>query len=134
MRYLLDTNVCVDFLTGRYPAVAGRLAELRPVDVAVSSVVAAELRYGAEKSSRRAENHRRLDVLLGELPVLELDLDAASVNGRIRAELEARGTPIGPNDLLIGAQALAADRVLVTDNVAEFSRIEGLRIENWRER
>lgn len=134
MRYLLDTNVCVDFVTGRYPAVAGRLAELRPVDVAVSSVVAAELRYGAEKSSRRAENHRRLDVLLGELPVLELDLDAASVYGRIRAELEARGTPIGPNDLLIGAQALAADRVLVTDNVAEFSRIEGLRIENWRER
>lgn len=130
--YLLDTNVCIDYLTGRYPAVAKRLLQLSPAAVATSSVAVAELRYGAQKSQRPAENHRRLDLLLEDLPVLDFDLDAAAVYGTLRRELEKRGQLIGPNDMLIAAQALAHGVVLVTDNVSEFGRIEGLRVENWR--
>lgn len=132
MRYLLDTNVCVDFLNGRHPSVTERLLRLRPDEVAVSIVAVAELRYGAAKSRRAAENHRRLDRLLEELPTLDLGLSAATAYGRLRASLEMRGTPIGPNDMLIAAQALAHDLVLVTDNMADLGRVDGLRIETWR--
>lgn len=132
MRYLLDTNVCADYLNGRYPRVVQRLQQVRPADVAVSVIAVAELRYGASKSSRPGENHRRLDLLFEDLATLEFDLESASEYGRIRTELESRGTPIGPNDMLIAAQARARDLVLVTDNLGEFARVERLRIENWR--
>ncbi len=132
MRYLLDTNVCVDFLNGRYPLVAKKLLRLQPDAVAVSSIAVAELRYGAERSARPAENHGRLDLLLADLPALEFDLDAGAAYGRLRATLEAQGTPIGPNDMLIAAQALAHDLVLISADVAELGRVEGLRLENWR--
>lgn len=130
--YLLDTNVCVDYLTGRYPGVATRLHQLSPAAVATSSIAVAELRYGAQKSQRPAENHRRLDLLLEDLPVLDVDLGAAAAYGGLRRELERRGQLIGPNDMLIAAQALAHGVVLVTDNVSEFGRVEGLQVENWR--
>lgn len=132
MRYLLDTNVCVDYLTGRHPSVIARLQEARPEEIAVSVIAVAELRHGAEKSERREENHRRLDLLLQDLAVFEFDLKAAAAYGRIRAELERRGTPIGPNDMLIAAQALAHALVLVTDNASEFRRVDDLRAESWR--
>jgi tRNA(fMet)-specific endonuclease VapC len=132
VRYLLDTNVCVDFLNGRFPRVVERLKSSLPEDVAVSTVAVAELRYGASRSARGVENHRRLDLLLEELAALEFDLSAAVAYGRLRSELEARGTPIGPNDMLIAAQALAKKLVLVTDNVDEFRRVDGLAVENWR--
>jgi len=132
MRYLLDTNVCVDYLNGRYPTVIERLQKTRPEDVAVSVIAVAELRYGADKSERPDANHQRLDRLLDDLASFEFDLKAASDYGRLRTELERRGTPIGPNDMLIASQARAHDLVLVTDNVAEFERVEGLRVENWR--
>lgn len=132
MRFLLDTNVCVDFLNGRYPRVGKRLLSSTPGAVAVSSIAVAELRYGAEKSSRPNENHGRIDLMLEELQTLEFDGDASAAYGQLRAALEARGTPIGPNDMLIAAQALAHDLVLVTADVAEFERVDGLRLENWR--
>ena len=132
MRFLLDTNVCVDFLNGRYPKVAKKLLGSTPDAVAVSSIAVAELRYGAEKSARPKGNHGRLDLLLEDLRTLEFDLDAGAAYGRIRAALEARGTPIGPNDMLIAAQAIAHDLVLVSADLAEFERVEGLRLENWR--
>lgn len=132
MRYLLDTNVCVDYLNGHHPGVTKRLQRLRPQVVAVSAVAVAELRYGAEKSGRRTQNQRRLDLLLDELAALDFDREAAAAYGRLRAALEARGTPIGPNDMLIAAQALAHDLILVTDNLAEFERVSGLQLENWR--
>ena len=132
MRFLLDTNVCVDYLNGRYPGVAKKLLGSTPDTVAVSSIAVAELRYGAEKSARPEENHRRIDLLLEGLRTLEFDLDAGAAYGRLRATLEARGTPIGPNDMLIAAQALGHDLVLVSADVAEFERVEGLRLENWR--
>lgn len=132
MRYLLDTNVCVDYLTGRFQRVVERMQAAPPDDLAVSAVVAAELRYGADKSRQRKRNHELLDVLLGEVHCLDFDLAAASIYGSLRAGLESAGRPIGANDLVIASHALSAGLVLVTDNVREFSRVRGLTVENWR--
>lgn len=130
MKYLLDTNVCVDYLSGRHPAVVSRIHRSAPPDLALSAVVVAELRYGADRSARPKANHVRIDVLMAEIPSLDFDVDAAY--GRLRARLEASGTPIGPNDMLIAAQALSRGLVVVTDNVDEFRRVKGLKVENWR--
>lgn len=132
MRYLLDSNAFIDVLSARRPEVARRFVALRPEDVLLSSIVVAELRFGADKSERPSSNHARLDRLIEEVTPLDFDLAAAFEYGRIRAHLQALGTLIGPNDLLIAAHALALRAVLVTDNVREFGRVEGLTIENWR--
>jgi tRNA(fMet)-specific endonuclease VapC len=134
MTYLLDTNVWVDYLNGRHPGIVRRIQEGAPADFALSSVVVAELRYGADRSARPKANHARVDVLVAEIPSLEFDLDAAAEYGRLRTRRETRGTPIGPNDMLIAAQALSRGLTLVTDNVGEFRRVKGLKVENWRGR
>jgi tRNA(fMet)-specific endonuclease VapC len=133
LRYLLDTNTCVDYMNGRWPSVVAHVQRSDPGDLRLSSVVIAELRYGADKSARPLENHARIDQLARDLQCLDFDLDAAAAYGRIRADLEAKGQPIGPNDLLIAAQALSQGLVLVTNNLREFQRIKDLRIEDWRE-
>ena len=132
MRHLLDTNACVDYLTGRYPKVIARIQRSSPGQLCVSSVVVAELRYGADHSARRRTNHGRIDALLDEIVCLDFDPLAAATYGRVRAQLEAVGTPIGPNDMLIAAHALSRELTAVTDNVAEFGRVKGLKVENWR--
>ena len=132
MRHLLDTNACVDYLTGRYPQVVTRIQGSSPDDLCVTSVVVAELRYGADHSARRRTNHARIDALLDEIECLDFDLRAAAAYGRVRARLEEAGTPIGPNDMLIAAQALSRGLSVVTDNVGEFGRVKGLKVENWR--
>ncbi len=132
MKFLLDTNVCVDYLTGRFPQVIERIQDASPEELAVSSIVAAELRYGADKSQHSARNHTRLDVLLGDLRCLDFDLAAARSYGSLRAALERRGRPIGAHDMLIAAHALATGLILVTDNLREFARVPRLACENWR--
>lgn len=132
MTYLLDTNVCVDYLNGRYPSVTERLQRSRPAEVCTSAIVAAELRYGAEKSTRRRQNQSRLDHFLAEVAVFDFDVEASVLYGRLRSALERDGLLIGPNDMLIAAHALSLRTTLVTDNVKEFSRVRGLRLENWR--
>jgi tRNA(fMet)-specific endonuclease VapC len=132
MRYLLDTNVCVDYLTGRYPQVARRLRASTPDELCVSSVAAAELRYGAERSAHRQGNHERLDVFFREVACVNFDAAAAAVYGRVRAALEKRGRRIGPYDLQIAAHAIALGLTLVSDNVREFRRVPGLKVANWR--
>ena len=132
MRHLLDTNTCVDYLTGRYPKVVARLQRSSPGQLCLSSVVVAELRYGADHSARRRTNHGRIDALLDEIDCLDFDLRAAATYGRVRAQLEAVGTPIGPNDMLTAAHALSRGLTVVTDNIAEFGRVKGLRVESWR--
>jgi tRNA(fMet)-specific endonuclease VapC len=132
MRFLLDTNACVDYLTGRYPKVVARLQESPPEGLFLSSVVVAELRYGADHSARRRTNHARIDALIEEIESLDFDLRAAAAYGRVRAQLEGGGTPIGPNDMLIAAHALSRGLTVVTDNVAEFGRVRGLKVVNWR--
>ena len=96
MKYLLDTNACVDYLSGRYPSVIARLQRSGPSDLGLSTVVAAELRYGADRSARPKENHDRIDALVAEIPPVEFDLESAEAYGRLRTRLEAKGTPIGP--------------------------------------
>ena len=132
MRYLLDTNVCADYLNARFPGVTERIQRSPPQDLCISSIVVAELRFGADRSSNRHRNHRRIDVLTSEIACVDFDLQAASAYGKLRADLEAKGSPIGPNDMLIAAHALALGIVLVTDNLREFDRVEGLETESWR--
>jgi tRNA(fMet)-specific endonuclease VapC len=133
MAYLLDTNACIDYLTARYPEVVGRLQGCSPDDLRLSVVVVAELRYGADHSTRRRANHARIDALIEEIETLDFDLRAAATYGRVRARLEAGGTLIGPNDMLIAAHALSRGLTVVTDNTLEFKRVKGLKVENWRE-
>ena len=132
MKYLLDTNVCVDFLNQRHPSVTQRIRRSSPEDLCLSSVVVAELRYGADRSQRRDGNHERLDVLTAEIQCLDFDLAAALVYGRVRSALEAEGAPIGPYDMMIAAHTLSRELILVTDNEREFRRVPRLQIENWR--
>jgi tRNA(fMet)-specific endonuclease VapC len=132
LKYLLDTNAWVDYLSGRYPSVVAQIHRCSPSDLGLSSIVVAELRYGADRSARPRLNHARIDVLVAEIPNLDFDLAAAAAYGRLRARLEKAGTPIGPNDSLIAAQALARRLVVVTDNLGEFTRVKGLKVESWR--
>jgi len=132
LKYSLDTNVCIDFLNGRFPHVIEHIRSHDPDTLILSSIVVAELRYGAEKSRQKRTNHEKLDVLFSEIGSIDFDEDAARVFGIIRATLESQGTPIGPFDMLIAAHALSRDLILVSDNVKEFSRVDGLKLENWR--
>ena len=132
MGFLLDTNAFVDFFTGRYPKVVARIQRTAPEDLFLSSVVVAELRYGANRSVHRRSNHARIDAVVEELEAIDFDLRAATTYGGVRARLEANGTPIGPNDMLIAAQALSRGLTVVTDNTAEFARVKGLKLANWR--
>jgi tRNA(fMet)-specific endonuclease VapC len=132
MKYLLDTNVCVDYLTGRSPKVVSRIKDASPDEICSSSIVVAELRYGADKSTRRQRNHQLLDILTNEISIHDFDTKAAKNYGKLRTDLEKKGELIGPNDMLIAAHALSLGIALVTDNVREFRRVKGLKAENWR--
>ncbi len=131
MKYLLDTNVCVRYLAGRSTALRTRLEAIPLDELAVCSVVKAELRYGAYKSQRTEKNLQAQSIFLSQLYSLPFDDAAADIYGRIRSDLERAGTPIGANDLLIASIALANQLTLVTHNVAEFSRVSSLIIEDW---
>lgn len=130
MRYLLDTNIISDLVRHPQGRVAEHIRNVGEKQVCTSIIVAAELRYGAEKkgSPRLAS---QLETVLGALEVLPFDAPADASYGLIRTRLEQAGTPIGANDLLIAAQALALGCTLVSDNEAEFARIDGLPSENW---
>jgi tRNA(fMet)-specific endonuclease VapC len=131
LKSLLDTNIWVDYLRAQEPAV-GRIQRASPVDFILSSVVVAELRYGAEKSTHKAQNHKRIDLLEGEMVCAPFGAGAARRFGRLRTELESRGAVVGPYDMMIAAHALDLGCVLVTDNVDEFRRVRGLEIQSWR--
>jgi tRNA(fMet)-specific endonuclease VapC len=131
MTYLLDTNVCIAYLNGRSSNVVQRLRDVSPSEIAVCSVVKAELFYGAMRSRNPARTLAQQRVFLDQFISLPFDDRSAEFYASIRATLETRGTPIGPNDLLIAAIARAHNLILVTANVREFGRVEGLRIESW---
>lgn len=132
MRYLLDTNVWVDYLNQSSGSVTARIQRADPDELGLSTVVLAELRYGADKSQRPTQNHARINTLVQELPGLDFDETAAAAFGQLRTALEAQGSPIGPYDMMIAAQALSRGLILVTDNVREFGRVKDLQVENWR--
>ena len=133
MTYLLDTNVCIAYLNGRSSNVVQRLRDVSPSEIAVCSVVKAELFFGAMRSRNPARTLARQRVFLDQFISFPFDDRSAEFYASIRATLAARGTPIGPNDLLIAAIARAHNLTLVTANVREFGRIEGLQIENWED-
>lgn len=129
MRYLLDTDAMVGLLRDTTSTLAARARREDPRAIALSSIVAHELYYGAYKSRRRVENLARLDAIRFE--VLAFDKEDAMAAGEVRAALAAAGSPIGPYDVLIAGQAKARGLVLVSNNVREFQRVAGLRLENW---
>jgi tRNA(fMet)-specific endonuclease VapC len=133
LRYLLDTNICIYALNRRPAEVLERLRKISPDDVALSVVTLLELRQGAEKSQDPARTHRKLDLFLRPLRILAFGEEAALHGARLRAKLETQGRPIGDLDSLIAAHALTEKLILVTNNLREFERVEGLRLENWLE-
>jgi len=132
MRYLLDTNIISDLMKHPSGNAARRIRTLPPNVIFTSIIVAGELQYGGRKKNS-APLRQRIHDILGEITILPLDSACADLYGTIRADLEKKGTPIGANDLWIAAHALAAEMTLVTGNVQEFTRIEGLKTENWLE-
>lgn len=128
--YLLDTNIVSDLVRHPEGRVAQRITEVGEGAVAVSIIAAAELRYGAAKK-RSPRVTTQLDKVLRALTSLPFEPPADRCYGELRATLQARGAPIGPNDLLIAAQALAIGAILVTDNMRELARVDGLKVENW---
>ena len=131
MIYLLDTNACITYLNVPASRVADRLQALDPSEVAVCSVVKAELYYGAFRSADPRRSQAILHQFLSPFPSLPFDDEAAKIYGRVRADLAARGALIGPYDLEIAAIALAGDLTLVTHITREYSRVVGLRQEDW---
>ena len=129
LRYLLDTNVVSDLVRHPQGRVAARVAAVGEPAVCTSIVVGAALRYGAEKSGS-ARLRERIQLVLSAMEVRSLEAPADRHYGRIRQQLAAQNTPVGPNDLLIAAHALTADVAVVTANEAEFRRVPGLRVEN----
>jgi tRNA(fMet)-specific endonuclease VapC len=130
MRYLLDTNIVSDLVRNPQGRIAQHVGKVGEAQVCTSIIVAAELRYGAtKKGSQRLT--AQLETVLGALDVFPFEAPADTAYGLIRTRLEQAGTPIGGNDLLIAAQALALGCIIVTDNEAEFARVDGLPRENW---
>lgn len=129
-RYMLDTNILSDLIRNPQGSAAKRIARIGEGAVCTSIIIAAELRYGSARSgSRRLRG--AVEDLLSEMTVLPFDVPADAEYGTIRSELEAAGTSIGPNDLLIAAHASAIGATIVTANMNEFSRVRGLKVENW---
>lgn len=132
-RYLLDTSICIELIRGRNAATLTRLRRRRVGTVAISPITLAELQYGVARSTDPARNAIALAHFCAPLELPPFDDVAATAYGRIRANLERQGTPIGPLDTLIAAHALALDVTLVTANEREFRRIPELAVENWRD-
>ena len=129
--YLLDTNACIRILNDASPLLVQRLASHAPAEIRLCSIVKAELLYGARHSQRAPENLKLLAQFFAPFVSLPFNDRCAEQYGQIRAELVQAGTLIGPNDLLIAAIARVYELTLVTHNVEEFSRVSGLRVEDW---
>lgn len=132
MKYILDTNVCIQILKGSSLRVREKISLTHSADVGVPSIVRFELLYGAHKSSNPQKKLPLIREFIGSFASVYVDDQIADKCGEIRATLEKAGTPIGPYDLLIGATAVAKYIILVTHNTTEFSRISGIRLEDWQ--
>lgn len=133
MRYMLDTNICIYAIKHKPEKVLEELQRHDPSDVCISAVTYAELIHGVEKSAAIEKNRLALSLLLANIEMFDFDAKAADCYGKIRAELEKKGSPIGPLDMMIAGHALSLEFTLVTNNMKEFSRVSGLRLENWAE-
>ncbi|TSA11678.1 MAG: type II toxin-antitoxin system VapC family toxin [Deltaproteobacteria bacterium] len=128
---LLDTNICIYFLNQTSERIIGRFQNLSPSQIKLPSITVAELYYGAEKSKARAKNRERVKRFVSTFEIVPFDQKACATYAKVRCALEKLGTPVGPMDLLIASIGLAHNFVLVTNNVKEFERVKGLKLENW---
>jgi tRNA(fMet)-specific endonuclease VapC len=131
VRYMLDTNICIYIIRDKPIKVLKKLRTFDFTDIVISAITHSELEYGVAKSSRRKDNQAALNKFLSSLEIIPYDDKAAAVYGQIRSHLEKKGAIVGAMDMLIGAHAQSIPVTLVTNNLKEFKRIPGLRVENW---
>ena len=133
IKYLLDTNICIYALNNRHPALKNKLLSVHPEEIGVSSITLYELAYGAGKRQHPELTWYKMQLFLANYNTLAFDAQDSVTAGNVRAQLEIKGTPIGPYDVLIASQALVRGLTIVTHNTREFMRIPGLPIEDWTE-
>ena len=131
IKYLIDTSICIYIMNKRPVNIIHKFKQFDVGEIGVSTITVSELQYGIAKSNNRKVNKQRLEEFLSPLELLPYDEIAANTYGDIRYQLETRGQPIGPLDLLIAAHALSLKLVLITNNEKEFKRIRNLKVENW---
>lgn len=131
MKILLDTDICIYAINQKRPKALARVREYQIGEVGISSITYAELRFGIENSTRVDENMERLERFVLPLEIVPFDAKAGQHYGRVRTDLRRSGYPIGSKDLLIAAHALSLDVTLITNNIREFTRVAGLRVEQW---
>lgn len=133
MRYMLDTNICIYVIKHKPEQVFLKLQEHDPSEVCISTVTYAELIHGVEKSQSIEKNRVALALFLANIEIMDFDSSAAESYGKIRADLEKAGKPIGPLDMMIAGHAKSLGYTIVTNNTKEFMRVNGLKLENWAE-
>ncbi len=131
MKYLLDTNACINYINGRAPRVRDQVNSKSSSDIVISAITKGEMYYGSSKSQTPERSRAKQDDFLRQFESIPFDDDAAEEYGGIRAFLEKRGSPIGKHDMLIAAIARARGLIVVTHNISEFERIPGLNVEDW---
>ena len=131
--YVLDTRICVDLMRGQLPLAYDIMRNCNPGQFAIPAIVVAELEFGIEKSNDPIKTRRLTERFLAPFEIAPFDATCARAYGAIRNQLRQDGSPIGPNDMLIAATAMALQATLVSGNLREFKRVKGLRLENWYE-
>ncbi len=131
MRYVLDTNAVIHLVSRKSDTLVRLILEKREGEIGIPSIVAHELYFGVYKSQKVSFNLEALRLLLTDFPILEFDQEDARVSGELRSALAQTGAPIGPYDVLIAGQAKARDLTVITNNVREFKRVDGLKVEDW---
>jgi len=131
MIYLLDTNTCIYFLNRSSEKIISQFKKFSPSEINLPSITVAELFYGAEKSKAKKKNRAIVENFISTFEIVPFDEKSCEIYARIRASLEKSGVQIGPMDLLIASISLANNSILVSNNIKEFRRIKGLKLENW---
>ncbi|MES0489038.1 MAG: type II toxin-antitoxin system VapC family toxin [Leptospirales bacterium] len=131
MNIFLDSNICIYYLTGKYPVITENIKNNDPIRVKIPSLVKAELTVGALKSKRQTENLHIINTFLSYFEIIPFGNMESEIYAEVRASLETSGKIIGPNDLIIAATVMANNGILITNNEKEFKRVKNLRIENW---
>ena len=131
LKYMHDTNICIYAIKNKPIEVIKNFLEHDPNEICISSITYAELMHGVEKSQLADRNRAAIMFFISTIDILDFDVYAADVYGKIRADLERKGTPIGPLDMLIAAHAKAEKLIIVTNNTREFLRVDGLEVEDW---